>query len=66
MYRRGPDPAATQRALARLDAMTPAEVRQTFVDAGIIHPDGTLAPPYNGELGPLDFTQLDGLRDDDG
>jgi hypothetical protein len=37
-----------RRARARVAAMTAAQARQTFVDSGIVHPDGTLTKQYSG------------------
>jgi hypothetical protein len=40
--------AAHERALKRLDRMTPEEGFATLVEAGIYTPDGKLAPRYGG------------------
>jgi hypothetical protein len=40
--------AAHERALKRLDRMTPQEGFETLVKAGIFTPDGKLAPRYGG------------------
>lgn len=37
---------AHERVMARLTKMTPAEIFQTSVDAGIHNPDGTLTKHY--------------------
>ena len=50
---------ATRRAGARLDRMSPSELRQTFVDAGIATADGKLRAPYDGNGGPDDFSMLE-------
>jgi dUTP pyrophosphatase len=43
-----PHAESSDRATARLSAMTPSERRQTFIDAGILTSDGALAEPYGG------------------
>ena len=40
--------AAHERALKRLDRMTPQEGFETLVKAGIFTPDGKLSPRYGG------------------
>ncbi len=40
--------AAHERALKRLDRMTPEEGFATLVEAGICTPDGKLMPRYGG------------------
>jgi hypothetical protein len=40
--------AAHERALKRLDRMTPQEGFETLVKAGIFTPDGRLSPRYGG------------------
>jgi hypothetical protein len=40
--------AAHERALKRLDKLTPEEGFQTLVQAGICTPDGKLMPRYGG------------------
>lgn len=49
-----PHAAATERVIRRLRAMSIAEVGATFVRSGILRPDGTLAPPYDGTEPPAD------------
>lgn len=43
-----PHAAVTERVIQQLRAMSIVEVRTTFVRSGILRPDGTLAPPYDG------------------
>jgi hypothetical protein len=40
--------AAHERALKRLDKMTPQEGFESLVNAGIFSPDGRLSPRYGG------------------
>jgi hypothetical protein len=49
-----PHAAVTERVIRQLRAMSIAEVRATFVRSGILRPDGTLAPPYDGTELPVD------------
>ncbi len=51
-----PHAAVTDEVIRELRAMSVSEVRETFVKSGILRPDGTLAPPYNGEPVPTDET----------
>lgn len=46
--RKFPHAAVTERVIRRLRAMSIAEVRATFVRSGILHPDRSLTPPYDG------------------
>jgi hypothetical protein len=43
-----PHAATTKRVLAELAQMSPAELKATFVRAGIHTPDGKLTPAYGG------------------
>ncbi len=47
-----PHAQATEKALEALKAMSRQELHETLVSAGIVTPDGKLAPPYNGEPVP--------------
>jgi len=48
-----PDPRILwEEASARLDAMTPEERKQTFVDAGILTPKGRLTKPHRDAFSP--------------
>jgi len=44
-----PEAELHRRARARVAAMNAAQARQTFVDSGIVHPDGTLTKQYGGK-----------------
>lgn len=43
-----PEAKALHAARERIRSMTPAERRQTFIDAGIYDSDGKLRPEYGG------------------
>lgn len=46
--RRAPHAEHSDRVLAKLRAMTPEELRRTFIDAGIFDESGNLTEPYRG------------------
>lgn len=43
-----PHAEVTERVIRELRAMSVDEVRETFVQSGILLPGGGLAPPYDG------------------
>lgn len=43
-----PEIEALRATRERVRLMTPEQLRQTFIDAGIYYPDGRLRPEYGG------------------